>query len=272
MNGNSKNDQHSTKSGSSTGHHVVVGDGKTDLKGRKSSLSDLNQTKIKLTSLSQGKETGIDPKSFKEILAEDGAKYRSVDIAQLGNASAKEKQAIEELSLQRWRENLSKNQSILTDTIMGQYLSKLECTVCQTASYNFEPFYILELPIPAGVDQITLPDLLEYSAKPDLLEEFIWDCPKCKKGRPVTKTNYIYKLPPILAVCFKRFEISEDGTLQKNNCLITTQLSGEDMCKYEKGCSTNTSKIYLPYMIVVSCGQIASSWRSRGRPLQLHLL
>lgn len=176
----------------------------------------------------------------------DNAKPRSMENGPNDN----HRQAIEDLSLLRWRQALGQYQSIISDTMMGQYLSKLECTVCQTASYNFEPFYVLELSIPAGVDQISLAGLLEYSAKPDLLEEFLWDCPKCRKGRQVTKTNYVYKLPCVLAVCFKRFEMV-DGTPQKNTCLITTQLFGENLCKFEKGCRHNSLKTYIPYMIIV---------------------
>lgn len=179
-------------------------------------------------------------------IATDDAKQRSTE----NSTNDKHMQAIEDLSLLRWRQALGQYQSIISDSMMGQYLSKLECTVCQTASYNFEPFYVLELSIPPGVDEISLAGLLEYSAKPDLLEEFLWDCPKCGKGRQVTKTNYVYKLPCVLAVCFKRFEMVH-GTPQKNTCLITTHLSGENLCKFEKGCPHNSVKSYIPYMIIV---------------------
>lgn len=218
---------------------------------RKSSLTELSSP-IKINSQSLAKcSTDVDITNFKPIISKSG-KFKSVDIGQLSSGTSKEKKTIEELSLQRWSDQLAKNQSIVTDTMMGQYLSKLECTVCKTSGYNFEPFYILELPIPSGIDQITLSKLLDHAAKPDLVEEFNWDCPKCNKPRQVTRTRYIYKLPKVLAVCFKRFEL-RDGRTQKNSCLVTTELSGEDLGKFEKGTDSEASKMYTPYMIIVIC-------------------
>jgi Ubiquitin carboxyl-terminal hydrolase len=213
------------------------------------------------------KTSSIDLTKFSVV---DGLR-KNIDIAQLGNASAKEKQAIEELSLQRWREHLSKNQSIVSDVMMGQYLIKIECTMCETAGYNFEPFYILDLEIPGGIEEISLGDLLEYSSKSELVEGLKWQCTKCGKGTQVTKARHIYKLPSVLAVSFKRFE-ADSNYQQKNSCMITTQLYGENLSRFEKGSVEGNTKIYLPYMIVVSCGQIASSWRDTQRTLQLHFL
>lgn len=218
-------------------------------KKRKYSAGDINASKSKLSTLTCPKK-GIDIKDYKPIFA-DGAKFRSVDISKLSNASLQEKRAIEEMSLKKWAEHMSQSQSIISDVLLGQYLSKLECTVCQTSSYNFEPFYLIEAAIPEDADELSIIDLLEYSTRPDLLEGFLWNCPKCKKDRQVTKTNYIYKLPSVLAVCYKRFEMV-NGQLMKNNCLITTELSGEDLSKFEKSGSKSTLKEYVPYMIVVS--------------------
>lgn len=234
---------------STRGHHVVDESGKVMNKDRKGSLTELSSPiQNKSQSLAYGSKD-IDIANFKPIISKSG-KFKSVDIGQLSSGTSKEKNAIEELSLQRWSEQLAKNQSIVTDIMMGQYLSKLECTVCKTPSYNFEPFYILELSIPSGIDEISLLNLLNHAAKPDLLEEFRWDCPKCNKPRQVTKTSYIYKLPKVLAVCFKRFEL-KDGKIQKNSCLVTTEISGEDLSKFEKGGDSEDSKMYTPYMIIV---------------------
>lgn len=234
---------------------------------RKRSISRKNSSteKVKLNTMHPSREGELSLENYKPIRVE-GAKFKSIDIAQLNKASIPEKQAIEEMSLQKWREYLSENESIVADSLLGQYLSKLECTACQTSSYNFEPFSIIELGIPPEADELSLIDLLSYSCKPDLLENFLWDCPKCKKDRQVTKTNYIYKLPPVLVICFKRFELVE-GKLRKNKCLITAMLHGENLGSFEQGGDKSQSKVYLPYMIIVGHYHLAPPRRTGRRPL-----
>lgn len=192
-----------------------------------------------------------DPNEYKPLdSGSKSAKFKSVDISKLRNASIHEKEAIDEMSLKKWNQYLSQNQSIVSDVLMGQFLSKIECNTCQSASYNFEPFYLMELSIPEDEDEVTLAELLRYSAKPDLIEGFKWNCPKCKVQKDITKTTHIYKLPPVLALCFKRFEFAE-GELRKNNCLVKMQIQGEDFSRFEQGGDKSSKKIYVPYLVIV---------------------
>lgn len=187
----------------------------------------------------------------KEYVSIDTApKYRSMDISRLSNIALMEREAMEDLSLKRWREHLKHNNSVVSDVFKGQTVSKLTCTHCLTNSYNFEAFYILELSIPEGRDTLCLGDLITHFGKSDLLESFKWDCPKCKVQRQAKRSCQLYKLPPVLAICFKRFEYKEDR-VQKNNALIEMNLSGEDLNPFELGGTKGVKKVYTPYFIVV---------------------
>ena len=216
-------------------------------------------------STSQSGKDDISLGDYHPIKAE-GSKTKPVDISQLNTTNSQEKEAIEAMSLKKWKQNLLENLSVISDVLLGQYLLKLECTACQTATFNFEPFHMIDLVIPPESDELKLTDLLTYSCKPELLDNFLWNCPKCKKERQVIKTKFIYKLPPILIICFKRF----DGN-QKNTCLIKTNLQGENMSQFEKGGDSSKSKMYIPYMFIVRFTKPASPWRSKRRPLQLHV-
>ena len=170
------------------------------------------------------------------------------------------------MSKQKWGEHLVDNQSIITDVYMGQTISKLQCTECSTATYNFQPFYLLELSLPVGQGQISLTELLDYQARSEVLEGFKWNCPQCKTVRTAKRSCQIYKLPVILAVCIKRFNFV-DGKAVKNDCLVKVNFDGENLYKYEVGAIpnkaaftpatggqqslSNLSKIYKPYLVVV---------------------
>lgn len=246
--GNTKADN-SINSGNSNKQTASKNDSKDNLSKERKSLRSPSKSKEKLKIMHPSGQEEVVLAKFNSIKIE-GSKCKPIDIAQLNSSNSQEKQALEEMSLHKWRDYLSANESIVSDVLLGQFLSQLECTSCQTSTYSFEPFYIIELAIPPNADELTLSDLLAYSCKADLLENFMWHCPNCKKERQATKTNYIYKLPPILIICFKRFE-SVDGKLRKNNCLITTNLKGENLSLFEKGGDTSKQKTYIPYMIIV---------------------
>lgn len=176
------------------------------------------------------------------------------------------KESLEKLSLKSWRSHLEKNQSIVSDVLMGQFMTKLECTVCKNSSFNFEPFYVIELPLPQGNEVLTLSDLLGKLAKEDLVEGFEWDCPTCLQKRQVRKSTKIYKLPPVLVICYKRFYMFQ-GKSRKNNSLVNLKINGEDLSRFEHGGIGSGPKIYIPYMFIVDFDYRASPRRNRRRPL-----
>ena len=54
----------------------------------------------------------------------------------------------EELSKKRWDEYIMRNKSIITDIFIGQLRSRLVCPLCKKISIAFDPFMILNVPIP----------------------------------------------------------------------------------------------------------------------------
>lgn len=54
----------------------------------------------------------------------------------------------EEVSREGWLAYIKRNQSIITDNMIGQYKSKVICPDCGKESITFDPFLTLTLPIP----------------------------------------------------------------------------------------------------------------------------
>ena len=127
--------------------------------------------------------------------------------------------------------------------------SKLQCVKCKGASYSFEPFFMLELAIPQTQETVTLQELFAQFGRQDLLEHFLWDCPKCKEKRKVLKSSHIWKFPPVLIVYLKRFESSDSG-FRKNDCLVTLDLKGEDFSAFLAS-PRKTPLRYSPYLFIV---------------------
>ena len=67
----------------------------------------------------------------------------------------------------------------------------------------------LTLPIPKNKDYVTIYDCIqEFSKKEENIE---FRCDKCKKNRIGSKQLFLYKLPNILIIHLKRFEMSGLG-------------------------------------------------------------
>ena len=192
------------------------------------------------------------------------------EISKNSDISTIEKEAMEELSHTKWQEVIRTNSSIVSDTMMGQMVSKVECQTCKTASYSFETFFVLELEIPQNRDEITLKELLSLLNKVESTDSLDWDCPNCKEKKKVLKSCSLWKLPPILAVYFKRFERTQNGGYKKNSCLIRVNLEGEDFSEFI-GSPKKERYNYSPYFIVVTVHYLASFWKHGPRPLYMQL-
>lgn len=180
-----------------------------------------------------------------------------------------DRDSLELLGQKQWGEHLAKNQSIVSDVLLGQFMTKLECVACQSSSFTFEPFTVLELPLPPGRGSTTFANLLHSFTKEDVIEGSEWDCPSCRVKRQVRKTTEIFRLPPVLVIYYKRFEFAR-GQSKKNDCLVTMKIEGEDLSRFEHGAAS--PKVYAPYMFIVKSTEAAPPRRHRRRPLQLHLL
>lgn len=259
--------------GSVSGSHISAsgtsGEKKLKLQLKKVStgeqeLKSKAQQKVQLTSLvtphldSAG---SLDQQQFVFVDANQPHAKSSKPSAKKDSAKAleKEREALEDVSMKRWEDYLSKNNSIVSDSLMGQLMSRVQCESCHTSTYSFEPFYILELAIPEEDDNTTLVDLLNHFEKSEVIHDLNWDCQKCKGSKSIRKTNKIYKLPPVLVVCFKRFQPNEGGGFKKNNALVQINLTGENLAQFEAGSPSlqnaspkeKAKKLYKPFFIIV---------------------
>lgn len=231
---------------------------------------DLNPGSYKVIKLRKMSEHGTTPGSkfkFSSLVsatnsprAIDQGKFTELDLNFSSFSKAKktapgagkvreELDAMEEMSQKKWRECLESGSSVISDALMGQMVSKLQCVKCKGASYSFEPFFMLELAIPQNQQTVTLQELFAQFGKQDLLENFLWDCPKCKDKRKVLKSSHIWKFPPVLILYLKRFESSDSG-FRKNDCLVTLDLKGEDFSTFLES-PRKTPLRYSPYFFIV---------------------
>jgi len=76
-----------------------------------------------------------------------------------------------------------KNNSLILDVFEGQYVSRLQCSHCDTASNTFEPFVVLSLAIPETNSMsltINLENCLDEFLKTETLKETErWYCSQC---------------------------------------------------------------------------------------------
>ncbi|KAF7309945.1 Ubiquitin carboxyl-terminal hydrolase 4 [Mycena indigotica] len=113
-------------------------------------------------------------------------------------------------SEQEWRLWKTRNDSIIVDFFQGQFKNRVQCLTCLTTSTTYNVFSILQLPIPHGrSSKVPLQSCLEAFFNTETLEkEDAWDCPKCKAKRRATKQLSLARLPPVLVIHLKRFEIN----------------------------------------------------------------
>lgn len=118
-----------------------------------------------------------------------------------------------------WERYLKLNFSIIVDYFQGQYLSQLKCLECGMTSTTYNAYSILSLPIPErlGKDKVvTLAQCLDLFTDTELLDDDNkWHCPRCKRFTKLTKKISITRLPRVLIVHFKRFQMLLSGHFNK---------------------------------------------------------
>ena len=157
----------------------------------------------------------------------------------------------EEQSCSHWAQELLRNNSVLQDVFLGQYVSKVVCSECAFNSASFQAFNVLELPVPAK-QEASLRDCFALFTQQETLECGLWRCPKCQKKVRASKHINLSVLPPVLVICLKRFGM-KDGAAFKSNCLVRTDLEGEDLRHLlDADSSARESTVYLPFAFVVA--------------------
>ncbi|KAJ7491946.1 ubiquitin carboxyl-terminal hydrolase 4 [Mycena latifolia] len=112
-------------------------------------------------------------------------------------------------SEQEWRLWKTRNDSVIVDFFQGQFRNRLQCLTCHTTSTTYNVFSILQLPIPHGKSsKVPLQSCIDAFFNTEILDkDDAWDCPKCKTKRRAAKHLSLARLPPILVIHLKRFEI-----------------------------------------------------------------
>lgn len=128
-----------------------------------------------------------------------------------------------------WRLHLSQNSSIITDNFCGQLVSTIECTVCKTKRFCFDPFYDLSLPFPKAsvhhreyrrrfnhrlsisriYDEEQTPCLIddcfrEFTKDELLSGENMAECGTCREKRESITRMQVIRFPRILVLHLKR--------------------------------------------------------------------
>lgn len=148
-----------------------------------------------------------------------------------------------------WERYLKLNFSIIVDFFQGQYLSHLKCLECGLTSTTYNAFSILSLPIPEKLSgylqKVTLDDCLKEFTTTELLDENNkWHCPRCKRFTRLTKKISITRLPEVLIIHFKRFEMNSGGYISKKESFVTYPVDEVlDLTSYwpEVGTSLNSN-------------------------------
>ena len=95
--------------------------------------------------------------------------------------------------------------SKMYDTFNGKFLGALTCSKCGTTNFTFSNFATLDLQIPREAERrgVAFSVLLQEYFRPENIDDY--KCEKCNTKCFHTKRNYIWSLPEILIVVFKRF-------------------------------------------------------------------
>lgn len=121
----------------------------------------------------------------------------------------REKMSIRLAASIEWEKYLKTDFSSIVEYFQGQYLSRLQCTVCKQTSTTYNPFSTLTIPIPENEPgPISLSRCFEEFCRSEILEgDDLWFCPRCNKKQRSTKTMRISILPKNLIVHLKRFKL-----------------------------------------------------------------
>jgi ubiquitin C-terminal hydrolase len=122
-----------------------------------------------------------------------------------------------------WYNYHNKEYSEIIELFYGQIINQIKCSNinCQKLHHSYEYFSMLELEIPKLENKINLDDCIKSYFTPFYLnnnDEKEWKCDKCNLYEKNKKLGKIWRMPPILFICVKRFIfIPEINHIIKNN-------------------------------------------------------
>jgi ubiquitin C-terminal hydrolase len=138
-------------------------------------------------------------------------------------------------SLKSWKKYFNKY-SFVIDFIYGQYKCSLTCLTCKKETVSFEPFCIIDLPLPDVNVNVSIYDCFNKNSNAEILESGR-RCTKCKKNTQTRKNITIWKPPRILIICLKRFDknlnkINTNILFPKEKLTILSKFSNKEFNYY----------------------------------------
>lgn len=79
----------------------------------------------------------------------------------------------DELANEYWNQFLSRNSSIVTDYMYGQYRSEVTCPICSNVSLAFDPFLMLSVVLPITVTKAINVSFLRLDGSPEIRMAFV---------------------------------------------------------------------------------------------------
>jgi ubiquitin carboxyl-terminal hydrolase 8 len=135
---------------------------------------------------------------------------------------------------QEWKIYRMRNDSLIVDFFQGQFRNRLECLTCHKTSTTYNSFMYLTLPVPTGrgSSKVTLTQCLDAFVKSEVMEKTdAWHCPNCRALRRATKQLSLSRLPPVLLIHLKRFQVKGPFT-DKIETLVDFPLRSLDLTNY----------------------------------------
>lgn len=151
-----------------------------------------------------------------------------------------------------WYEFTKQRESIILRLFYGQMKSAVQCSVCNTESTTFDTFSNLSLELPQNANRTNLQHCLNMYFDGEQVSG--WMCPSCKHTRDAVKKLDISRLPAVLVIHLKRFNVNHDhGGYSKKQNYVEFPLTGLDMRSYlarsEMINKVNTKTTYNLYAV-----------------------
>ena len=116
--------------------------------------------------------------------------------------------------------------STVFQTFTGQFHFQTVCKSpdCKYVSHRFETFRSIDVDIPAVKNQLCLTDCLSNAINVSQLDaDNCYECDKCARRNQALRKMTVWRLPPVLVICLKRFTTNynrDQVSISKNNAKI----------------------------------------------------
>ena len=151
------------------------------------------------------------------------------------------------------KEFYSKEYSEIWNLFYAIHISEIKSSINdEIFSIKPEPYFIINLPIPAKITLPTLYDCFDLYTENELLDgDNKWYNEKTQEKESVYKKNYFWSFPNILIIDLKRFNSNN----MKNQKLVLFDIYNLNLSKYSVGYNNN-SYIYELYGICNHTGNV----------------